>query len=113
MNMVKVLTSNEELIKATVEVIKKFLPDAVVIVYGSRAKGNFRPNSDLDVAILTDGEVPAPLMAQIREKLEELPTLVSFDLVDLSSVSEDFKNVVLKEGRIVYDGRGKEKTQKP
>jgi predicted nucleotidyltransferase len=111
--MVKPLKSNEELIRATVEVIKEFLPDAVVIVYGSRAKGNYRPNSDLDVAILTDGEVPAPLMAQIREKLDELPTLVSFDLVDLNTVSESFKKVILKEGKVVYDGRGEKKTRKP
>ena len=108
--MVKPLKSNEELIKATVEVIKEFLPDAVVIVYDSRAKGYYRPNSDLDVAILTDGEVPAPLIAQIREKLDELPTLVSFDLVDLKTVSEEFKKVILKEGKVVYDGRSEKKT---
>ena len=110
--MVKVLTSNEELIKASVEVIKKYLPNAVVIVYGSRARGDYKPNSDLDVAILTENKIPASLMAQLREELDELPTLVSFDLVDLNSVSEEFKRTVLKEGKVVYDGRGKKETRK-
>ena len=49
--------------------------------------------------------VPPYLMEQIRKELDELPTLVSFDLVDLNAVSEEFKSRILRTGRIVYDER--------
>ena len=99
------LTTNEELIEAAVKVIKKYLPRVRVIVFGSRAGKNFRENSDLDLALDWGKPVPSYLMEQIREELDELPTLVSFDLVDLNAVSEEFKNLILRTGRIVYDER--------
>ncbi|RTZ67389.1 MAG: nucleotidyltransferase domain-containing protein [Aquificaceae bacterium] len=97
------LTSNEELIREAVKVIKRHLPAVKVIVFGSRAGENFRENSDLDLALDWGKPIPPYLMEQIREELDELPTLVSFDLVDLNSVSEEFKNQILTAGRIIYD----------
>ncbi|RTZ60896.1 MAG: hypothetical protein DSZ31_01145 [Gammaproteobacteria bacterium] len=101
--VVKPLTSNEELIREAVKVIKRHLPAVKVIVFGSRAGENFRENSDLDLALDWGKPIPPYLMEQIREELDELPTLVSFDLVDLNSVSEEFKNQILTAGRIIYD----------
>ncbi len=34
--------------------VQKVYPDATVIVYGSYARGDFHPNSDIDVLILLD-----------------------------------------------------------
>ncbi len=99
---IKPLTTNEELINEAVKVIKKHLPRVRVIVFGSRAGGNFRENSDLDLALDWGKPIPPYLMEQIREELDELPTLVSFDLVDLNSVSEEFKKQILRTGRIIY-----------
>jgi len=101
----KPLTTNEELIKEAIKVIRKYLPNARIIVFGSRARGNFRKNSDLDLAIDWKKPIPSHLMEQIREELDELPTLVSFDLVDLNAVSEEFKEHILNTGRIVFDGK--------
>jgi predicted nucleotidyltransferase len=101
----RVIASNGELIEEALKVIRKFLPTARVIVFGSRARGDFRENSDLDVAIDSGEVIPAEVMERIREALDELPTLVTFDVVDLNAVSKSFREEILKTGRVVYDGK--------
>ena len=101
----RVIASNGELIEEALKVIRKFLPTARVIVFGSRARGDFRENSDLDVAIDLGEVIPAEVMERIREALDELPTLVTFDVVDLNAVSKSFREEILKTGRVVYDGK--------
>ena len=38
------------------EIIRREAPDAKVILYGSEARGNARPDSDIDLLILVDKE---------------------------------------------------------
>lgn len=56
-----------------------------VWVYGSRAMGNYRPGSDIDLAIITTSAVD--LAAHIQSDLEELPTPYTFDVVDYNKIS--------------------------
>lgn len=59
-----------------------------VILYGSRARGTARERSDIDIAVsgADDFEI-------LTEKIEELPTLYSVDLVNLDTC----KNQLLLE----------------
>lgn len=57
------------------------------IVYGSRAKGTYRHNSDVDIAV--DGDV-SPLQAQfIAGDLAELPLPYQFDVVSLRHITNN------------------------
>lgn len=47
-------------------------------VFGSRAMGSYRPESDIDVALY--GEVDEQTAARIAGELEELPLPYSFDV---------------------------------
>lgn len=61
------------------------------VVYGSRAKGTYKPNSDIDIAL--DGNI-SPLQAEsIAGDLEELPLPYRFDVVALPHVA----NTALRE----------------
>lgn len=42
-------------IVAITDVFKKYPQIDCAILYGSRAKGNFRPNSDIDLTLKGDG----------------------------------------------------------
>ncbi|BCX89790.1 hypothetical protein MIN45_P2163 [Methylomarinovum tepidoasis] len=44
---------------------------ARLLLFGSRARGDLRPASDIDVAIKAERSIPAWLMAEMRELLEE------------------------------------------
>ena len=51
-----------------------------VLIFGSRAKGNFRDNSDIDLAIKSKN-ISLSVLQQIEIKLEELFIPNYFDLV--------------------------------
>ena len=80
------------------------LADHRVLLFGSRARGNAKPRSDFDLAV--DGDEPLPLKSffEIAEDLENLPTLYSFDWVDLTKVNNRFREEALKSARVIYEG---------
>ena len=47
-------------------------------IFGSRAKGNFQPHSDIDLVLL--GNVPNSTLATIAGELDELPLPYTFDV---------------------------------
>ena len=77
--------------------LKRLLPAGYhTVLFGSRATGQGRPGSDWDIGILGPATLRGALVQAIREQLEELPTLHSFDVVDLTSVPENFREVALR-----------------
>ena len=52
------------------------------VVYGSRAKGNWRVNSDIDIAVFGDVIIPGLLSC-----LEELPMPYKFDVVGYETIT--------------------------
>jgi len=55
--------------------------------------------SDIDIGILGKNAAPRSDMAQILEKIEDVPTLRSIDIVDLKTKSEDFRKNILKDAK--------------
>jgi len=94
-----------EIYKEVIRIIAKYLPDARVHLFGSRARGTAKPYSDFDIAIEWKEKILFYTMARIREELDKLPTLKSFDLIDLKRVSSSFVETVRKTGVILYDGK--------
>lgn len=73
--------------------IKTFFPkDCIVKLFGSRVKGNFRQNSDLDVCIIND--VPRSRISEINEKFEESDLPFTVDVVLYQDCTEDFKKII-------------------
>lgn len=56
-------------IRATIDLIE---PDARVILFGSRARGDARPDSDWDLLVLLDGPVTESRKRRIRDHLYDL-----------------------------------------
>ncbi len=69
-----------------------------VYIFGSRARGNHTPRSDLDLGFLSEEDISYEL-ALLREILEESNLTFSVDAVDLSRTSDEFREAVLREGR--------------
>ncbi|MGH9578363.1 MAG: type VII toxin-antitoxin system MntA family adenylyltransferase antitoxin, partial [Terriglobales bacterium] len=73
---------------------------ARVYLFGSRARGDARESSDLDVAVLPLEPLPIGLLSTIREQLEESHIPFTVDLVDLSEAGGAFRRAVEREGRL-------------
>ena len=85
-----------------INVIKEFGANKIIL-FGSRARGDFKESSDIDIAIefLNNDK---DNFIKIQTKLEDLNTLYKFDIVDFNSLKEDkFKKEILKDGIVIYN----------
>ncbi len=67
------------------------------LVFGSRATGKHREFSDLDICLKASEKIPDEEIAKLRFAFQEsnLPYVV--DIVDWSSISEDFRKIIAKD----------------
>jgi len=63
---------NEEIIKRVKDAILNLEPSAEVILYGSRARNDYREYSDWDFLVLVDGPVDTARTDRIRRSLFEI-----------------------------------------
>ncbi|MEW6012319.1 MAG: nucleotidyltransferase domain-containing protein [Elusimicrobiota bacterium] len=80
--------------KLITQTIKKHIPDAKILIFGSRIKGDFTQNSDIDIAIKCDKKIEIRLIAKIKMDLEELEINHRIDLIDYNSVSKEFQKII-------------------
>ncbi|MCM1135287.1 MAG: nucleotidyltransferase domain-containing protein [Clostridium sp.] len=70
-----------------------------VILFGSRARGDYRRVSDIDLAV--GGGDFAGFALEVEE---ETSTLLKYDIVNLDgSVQEELRTSIEKEGKILYE----------
>lgn len=84
-------------------ILREHLPaGAKVWVFGSRAKGNAKKYSDLDLAIqLQDAALTLELLTALSHAFEESALPYKVDLVDLSTVTPDFRCLIEKDSVIL------------
>lgn len=70
-----------------------------VILFGSRARGDFRRKSDIDIAV-TGGDFSRFAL----DVDEETSTLLEYDIVNLDrDMQEELRESIEKEGRVLYE----------
>jgi predicted nucleotidyltransferase len=81
------------------EVFTHFPEIKEVIVYGSRAKGNYRPGSDLDLVVFGE-DINLSLLNNISSELEELLLPINIDLSSYEYLeSKSLKEHIRRVGR--------------
>ena len=81
------------------KILKAHLPVGyAAILFGSRATDRARPASDWDIGIIGPAPLRGAVIQGIHEALEELPTLHTFEIVDLLTVPESFRENALSRG---------------
>ncbi len=84
-----------------IEIVSKHLPQAQIFLFGSRARKDNTPQSDIDIAIDNKTKIEPYILSQIKEALEESVIPFTIDVVDLNNISNNFKEQILKE-RIIW-----------
>ena len=74
-----------------------------VFLFGSRAMGTARPESDFDLGVLGDEPLKLDAFDQIAEKLEQIPTLCRFDWIDLNRADSRLRRAAQSHGRVLYE----------
>lgn len=96
-----VYESSLELLKDLVKDVFKD-EDVTVILFGSRARGDYLETSDMDAGVFPRGEVNKSKIALFRERIEDSNIHYKVDVVDLSQASKEFTPEVLKEGVVIW-----------
>ena len=83
--------------------LSKFSEIEKASVFGSRAKGNNKPGSDVDIAIYGD-KVTFDTVSRLHAILEEeSPMPYYFDIVDFFHIThESLKDHIDRVGKIIY-----------
>ena len=93
-------------LKEVVAILRKYLSDDYKIyLFGSWAKGNALPTSDIDIGVLGKTKVQWSVMTKILDEIESIMTLRKIDVVDFFSKGEAFRANALKSGKILTDER--------
>ncbi len=72
-NLNKILDKHtKKALLACRDVVCQHYPDANIVLYGSRARGQAGPESDLDLLVLLNQEVTSEITRSIRDMLYEI-----------------------------------------
>lgn len=82
-------------------IVEKLSPDALIL-FGSRARGDHRPNSDFDLAIKVRDLDPVAWSSVKLDVSEDPITLHSVDLVHYERMPEDYQRNISREGKALY-----------
>ncbi|GAA0547139.1 nucleotidyltransferase domain-containing protein [Rheinheimera aquimaris] len=82
-------------------ILQRYLPNNEVWAFGSRVKGNAKPYSDLDLAIISDTPLPLALLAEVAEAFSESDLPWKVDLVDWATTSQRFRQVIAEQKLIL------------
>ncbi|HTR75256.1 MAG TPA: nucleotidyltransferase domain-containing protein [Solirubrobacterales bacterium] len=102
---------NDDLIAEVTRRLAVAAPGAKVVLFGSRARGNPRRNSDLDLLVIEPGDVDTPRAESARLRRELRGLGVGLDLLVVSARhAEDWGhfegsllNEALAEGRVLVE----------
>ena len=70
-----------------------------IILYGSRARGDFGRASDIDLGVECEDD-----KGFIRNLIDdEVRTLLKLDIVDIARASENLRHEIQEEGIVIYE----------
>lgn len=89
---------NQEVIKEIISLAQKYGIEKIIL-FGSRAKGNFHQASDIDLAVYGGDIIGFSLDVE-----EYTSTLLTYDIIDMNKKHQtDFVESIEKEGKILYE----------
>lgn len=93
---------------ATLDAIFRRYPGITqAVLYGSRAKGDYRPGSDIDLSLKTDGTFTFAHLLGIAGDFDDsdMPYMVDVSIYDRIS-NPDLKAHIDRVGQVLYAGNG-------
>ncbi len=90
-------------IKMILEAVQKYEEIQKVLIFGSRAMGNYKKASDIDLALLGENISRKTILRLNDELNEEYPIPYFFDILNYNEISnQELKNHIDTEGKLLY-----------
>ena len=68
-------------------------------VFGSRARGDFKEFSDIDILFELSQELPPGFLGEMKDRLEKSRLPIKVDLVNASDLADAYRSQVMRERR--------------
>lgn len=82
-------------------ILARHLPHHEVWAFGSRARRDEKPFSDLDLAIISDQPIGLEKTAALAEAFSESDLPYKVDLVDWASTSASFRSIIERDRVVI------------
>jgi len=93
----------EEIIEQINHIFFKYPQVSIVIIYGSRAKGNFKTGSDIDLTLKGEG-LNLSLVHMIELEIDELWLPYTFDISIFQDISNsDLIEHIERVGEVIFE----------
>jgi predicted nucleotidyltransferase len=92
----------QETLKKITDVFARYEQVEEVVIYGSRAKGNYKPGSDIDLT-LKGRELDLKILNKLSLDLDDLLLPYTFDLSIFSHIANpEFLDHIERVGQVFY-----------
>ena len=90
----------DKILSALCRTAEKYSSIDKIILFGSRARKDNEPRSDIDLAVYAKGDI----YDFIEDIEENIPTLLEFDITHMNrEFDADFVGQIEKEGVVIYE----------
>jgi predicted nucleotidyltransferase len=96
--MINLLPHHSVIIKA---ILKIYVPQREVWVFGSRVTSKIKPHSDIDLAIIGNEPLTPKEMSALREAFDESSLPFQVDLVDWATTDQEFRSIIQSKHEII------------
>ena len=85
------------------QILSCFPEVADAIVFGSRAMGNYKAGSDIDLALKASTTIPLARMMQLNSAIEGTNIPYKVDLIDFNSIDNDeLRSHIIMHGHSLF-----------
>lgn len=94
---------DEKIIKDIIEILKKYDEVEKAAIFGSRARGDYKKASDIDMVLYGD-RLTHSINTKIFYEIDDLYLPYKLDLINFNSlgIDEEIRNSIIKEGVEFY-----------
>lgn len=93
----------DSLLQSVKEILIEACKPEQIILFGSRAKGTAQTGSDFDFAVKTNHKPVKNEFFAMKSRIEKISGLYKVDIVFLSDLDEEFKQIILETGKVIYE----------
>jgi len=100
--MIDLAIAQQEVVK---QILATYIPELEVWVFGSRASGNPKKYSDLDLAVISNAPLPLRTMALLETDFSESDLPIKVDILDWATTSTAFQRIIKQNYQIIQTAK--------